>query len=156
MHRPRGEAGGSGLLRHDWSSSTCPEPSDDPREHFQLQHQLTLQKPHQTRGSVRGAASSQRAACTSHAALPRLAPSSFRQLQAVFALSKDGCLQHMSLSVRASVTARQGPNEPVNLTPEGKVKVFVAQSCLALCDPMGCTRQAPLSMGFSRQEYWCG
>ena len=25
-----------------------------------------------------------------------------------------------------------------------------------LCDPMDCTRQAPLSMGFSRQEYWSG
>ena len=27
------------------------------------------------------------------------------------------------------------------------------QSCLILCDPMDCS-QAPLSMGFSRQEYW--
>ena len=31
------------------------------------------------------------------------------------------------------------------------------QSCLALCDPMNCSPpQAPLSMGFSRQEYWRG
>ena len=29
-----------------------------------------------------------------------------------------------------------------------------AQSCLTLCDPMAC--QAPLSMEFSRQEYWIG
>ena len=29
------------------------------------------------------------------------------------------------------------------------------QSCLILCDPMDCS-QAPLSMGFSRQEYWSG
>ena len=28
-----------------------------------------------------------------------------------------------------------------------------AQSCPALCDPMDCS---PLSMGFSRQEYWTG
>ena len=28
------------------------------------------------------------------------------------------------------------------------------QSCLTLCDPMDCSCQAPLSMGFSRQEYW--
>ena len=28
------------------------------------------------------------------------------------------------------------------------------QSCLTLCDPIDC--QAPLSMGFSRQEYWSG
>ena len=33
--------------------------------------------------------------------------------------------------------------------------VLVSQSCPALCNPMGCiARQAPLSMGFSRQEYW--
>ena len=29
-----------------------------------------------------------------------------------------------------------------------------AQLCLTLCDPI--THQAPLSMGFSRQEYWSG
>ena len=28
------------------------------------------------------------------------------------------------------------------------------QSCLTLCDRMNCSHQAPLSMGFSRQEYW--
>ena len=28
------------------------------------------------------------------------------------------------------------------------------QSCPALCDHVDCSRQAPLSMGFSRQEYW--
>ena len=28
------------------------------------------------------------------------------------------------------------------------------QSCLTLCDPMDCSCQAPLSMGFSRREYW--
>ena len=31
-----------------------------------------------------------------------------------------------------------------------------AQSHLTLCDPMDCVPQAPLSMGFSRQEYWSG
>ena len=31
-----------------------------------------------------------------------------------------------------------------------------AQSCLTLCDPMNCNHQAPLSMGFSWQEYWSG
>ena len=34
---------------------------------------------------------------------------------------------------------------------------LVAQSCPTLCDPMDCVvHQAPLSMGFSRQEYWSG
>ena len=33
----------------------------------------------------------------------------------------------------------------------------VAQLCPILCDPMDCIAyQAPLSMGFSRQEYWSG
>ena len=31
----------------------------------------------------------------------------------------------------------------------------VAQLCLTLCDPT-VAYQAPLSMGFSRQEYWSG
>ena len=30
------------------------------------------------------------------------------------------------------------------------------QSCLTLCDPWTVALQAPLSMGFSRQEYWSG
>ena len=30
------------------------------------------------------------------------------------------------------------------------------QSCLTLCDPIDSSPQAPLSMGFSRQEYWSG
>ena len=29
------------------------------------------------------------------------------------------------------------------------------RACLTLCDPVG-SPQAPLSMGFSRQEYWSG
>ena len=37
--------------------------------------------------------------------------------------------------------------------------MLVAQLCLTLCDPMDCvdcSPQAPLSMKFSRQEYWSG
>ena len=30
------------------------------------------------------------------------------------------------------------------------------QSCPTPCDPMDVAHQAPLSMGFSRQEYWTG
>ena len=37
------------------------------------------------------------------------------------------------------------------------VKVLVAQLCLTLCDPMDCSaHQAPLSMEFSRKEFWSG
>ena len=31
-----------------------------------------------------------------------------------------------------------------------------AQSCPTLCDPWTVASEAPLSMGFSRQEYWSG
>ena len=34
--------------------------------------------------------------------------------------------------------------------------VLGTQSCPALCDPMDCSCQAPLSMGFSSQEYYSG
>ena len=37
-----------------------------------------------------------------------------------------------------------------------KVKVLVVQSCLTLCNLWTVARQAPLSMGFPRQEYWSG
>ena len=30
------------------------------------------------------------------------------------------------------------------------------QLCPTFCNPMDCRHQAPLSMGFSRQEYWSG
>ena len=30
------------------------------------------------------------------------------------------------------------------------------QSCLTLCDPIDRAHRAPLSLGFSRQEYWSG
>ena len=32
----------------------------------------------------------------------------------------------------------------------------VTQSCPTLCNPMDVACQAPLSMGFPRQEYWSG
>ena len=42
--------------------------------------------------------------------------------------------------------------------PLAKVKSEseVAQLCPTLCDPWTVAHQAPLSMGFSRQEYWSG
>ena len=32
----------------------------------------------------------------------------------------------------------------------------LSQSCLTLCDPMDCSPCTPLSIGFSKQEYWSG
>jgi len=38
-----------------------------------------------------------------------------------------------------------------------KKRIVCAQLCPTLCDPVGYTAcQAPLCMGFSRQEYWSG
>ena len=45
--------------------------------------------------------------------------------------------------------------DPV-LCNKRKVKVLVTQSCPTLWDLMDCSPQAPLSMEFSRQEYWSG
>ena len=36
------------------------------------------------------------------------------------------------------------------------VCVLVAQLCPTLCEPWTGAHQAPLSMGFSRQEHWSG
>ena len=40
------------------------------------------------------------------------------------------------------------------LVRNGKMKLLDTQLCLILCEPMKCNHQAPLSMEFSRQEYW--
>ena len=48
-----------------------------------------------------------------------------------------------------------GSLEPA--VPDLKVKVLVTQSGPTVFNPMDCiARQAPLSMGFSRQENWSG
>ena len=40
--------------------------------------------------------------------------------------------------------------------PSACVCTLLVQSCLTLCDPRTVAHQAPLSMGFYRQEYWSG
>ena len=37
-----------------------------------------------------------------------------------------------------------------------EVKVLVVKLCLTRCNPMDYSPLTPLSMGFSRQEYWSG
>ena len=37
-----------------------------------------------------------------------------------------------------------------------KCAAAAAKSCRTLSDPMDCSLPGPLSMGFSRQEYWSG
>ena len=52
-------------------------------------------------------------------------------------------------------SSRNGFN--ANISSEGMVMVvLVAKSCLTLATLWTVAYQAPLSMGFSRQEYWSG
>ena len=46
--------------------------------------------------------------------------------------------------------------KPGNSQYEGAAVLLVTQSCLSLWTPWTVAHQAPLSMGFSRQEYWSG
>ena len=46
--------------------------------------------------------------------------------------------------------------ENVFLLPPSLGGGLVAQSCLTLGQRRDCSPQAPLSMGFSKQEYWSG
>ena len=48
--------------------------------------------------------------------------------------------------------------ESLCYTPEAAAAAAAKslQSCLTLCDPIDGSQQAPLSLGFSRQEYWSG
>ena len=49
---------------------------------------------------------------------------------------------------------RRGRQRMRWLNGNGHESALVAQSCPTLCDPTDCSRPAPLSMGFPRQEYW--
>ena len=57
-----------------------------------------------------------------------------------------------SPALQADVFTTEPPGKPWVVCVCVYAKLF--QSCLTLCDPMDCSSQAPLSMGFSRQEYW--
>ena len=70
--------------------------------------------------------------------------------------------KHLSVSEARSLNkwfSRSSYLEECSRKPlkRGKVKAFVARLSPTLCDPIDCIRQAPpLSMKFSRQEYWTG
>ena len=60
---------------------------------------------------------------------------------------------------RASSADPPGSVQKAALLPRWKPVCccsLVTKLCPILCDPMDLARQAPLSMGFSRQEYWSG
>ena len=56
-----------------------------------------------------------------------------------------------------------GHYSPISISHYGTPKTLPSaaaakslQSCLTLCDPMDGSPQAPLSLGFSKQEHWSG
>ena len=71
----------------------------------------------------------------------------------------DGILLSHQKNALESVLMRWMKLEPIiqSEVSQKESESEVAQSCLTLCDPMDSSlHQAPLSMGFSRQEYWNG
>ena len=60
------------------------------------------------------------------------------------------------LAMRLSVLPSVAQPTLVRITPPSIACMHakLLQSGLTLCDPMECSLQAPLSTGFSRQEYW--
>ena len=70
-------------------------------------------------------------------------------------------LEHVQQTVVSVVLDSPGKNTRVGChvllqCMEVKSESEVAQLCPTLCDPWTTAYQAPLSMGFSRQEYWRG
>ena len=47
-------------------------------------------------------------------------------------------------------------NNEKNVNNHMWVRAKLLQSCPTFCDPMDCSLPGPLSLGFSRQEYWSG
>ena len=56
----------------------------------------------------------------------------------------------------AGELAAECQGHPATISQCVKVNVLVTQLCPTLCNPMDIAHQAPLSMGFFRQEYWNG
>ena len=79
-----------------------------------------------------------------------------------------GTEYHLNLEISISIVFRmfqEGKNSKIKMSYchlhllynwKKKVKVLVTQSCQTVCYSMDCSCQAPLSMEFSRQEYWSG
>ena len=49
-----------------------------------------------------------------------------------------------------------GSSEKSKRVPAAATAAKSLQSCPTLCDPIDGSHQAPLSLGFSRQEHWSG
>ena len=60
-----------------------------------------------------------------------------------------GCFREQNVPILSSLLHSQ-------VLQNVKCVLLVAQSCLTFVTPRTVARQAPLSVGFSRQEYWSG
>ena len=60
------------------------------------------------------------------------------------------------ISVLLSLPKKPGPPEGTSVAHGTQHVHAQSVSRVRLCDPMDCSPQAPLSMGFSRQEHWSG
>ena len=56
----------------------------------------------------------------------------------------------------SSIVSCVGRRVWLPLAPHAAAAAKLLQLCPTLCDPMTAAYQAPLSLGFSRQEYWSG
>ena len=68
------------------------------------------------------------------------------------------CLHVMAFDVHQSVRVKS--NNIIYILDINIIRIVMSMlsrhPCLTLCDPVDCSCQAPLSMGFSRQEHWRG
>ena len=64
----------------------------------------------------------------------------------------------LKYAVSQEVSKETAQNRSEGSGPESlhEWKVWVAQSCLTLCDPMDCSLRGSSVHGISRQEYWSG
>ena len=69
----------------------------------------------------------------------------------LFTTLEEKLLEQCLVPSRCSMIFAEEMNEP-----PACMHVKLLLSCPTLCDPMNCSPQAPLPMGFSRQEYWSG
>ena len=80
----------------------------------------------------------------------------------MFGVSEDGeiTLLWTELCSRCPHSCIEALTPTVTALGKGTLRRYcclITQSCLTLCDPVDCVAcQAPLSMGFSTQEYWSG
>ena len=86
----------------------------------------------------------------------------FLQLKIIFKKEDAGIYKPYAIFLGHFDKIRWGPSITTSICKDSLVSGYllfersVAQGCPTLCDPWTAGHQAPLSMEFSRQEYWSG